>query len=416
MTMATFRFPDDFLWGTATSAHQVEGNNVASDFWLYEHLPASLFVEPSGDACDQWHRYEEDVRLVASLGLGVYRFSVEWARVEPEEGYVSRAVLDHYRRVLAACHEHGVRPCVTYHHFTSPRWFAADGGWADDRAVDRFARYAEAVTAHLGDLVHSACTINEPDVPLLLTRVGIFPAGGLKHLPFLAEAARRLGTTLDRLNSYFFADPLRTRDVMLAAHLKARDVIKGGRGSFPVGIALSVNDDQAVPGGEARRDEVRRDVYEPFLDAARDDDFIGIQTYSRQRWGADGPLPPEAGVPVLIMGYEYWPDALEAAIRYVHGAAGVPVLVTENGIGTDDDGLRIDYVRHAVAGVARCLRDGIPVLGYFYWSLLDNFEWMLGYAPRFGLVAVDRATQERTPKPSAAAFGDIVRANAIDLP
>ncbi len=414
--MATFAFPDDFLWGTATAAHQVEGNNVASDFWLYEHLAGSLFVEPSGDACDQWHRYEEDIRLVASLGLGVYRFSIEWARVEPEEGGVSRAALDHYRRVLACCRDHGVKPCITYHHFTSPRWFVADGGWADDRAVDRFARYAETVTAHVGDLVHSACTINEPNIPLLLTRTGIFPPEGLKHLPFLAEAARRLGTSLDRLNSYFFADPLRTRDVMLAAHLKARDVIKGGRGDFPVGIALSVSDDQAVPGGEARRDAVRHELYGPFLDAARDDDFVGIQTYSRTRWGADGALRPEEGVPVLIMGYELWPEALEATIRYVHGASGVPVLVTENGIGTDDDAQRIDYVRRAVAGVARCLADGIPVLGYFYWSLLDNFEWMLGYAPRFGLVEVDRETQVRRPKPSAAVLAEIARRNATQVP
>jgi beta-glucosidase len=416
MATTTYRFPDGFLWGVATSAHQVEGNNVASDFWLYEHLPGSLFAEPSGDACDQWHRYAEDIRLVASLGLDVYRLSIEWARVEPEEGCVSRAALDHYRRVLATCHEHGVRPCVTYHHFTSPRWFAADGGWADDRAVDRFARYAEAVTAHVGDLVHSACTINEPDVPLLLARLGILPPAGARHLPFLVEAARRLGTTPDRLNSYFFGDPLRTRDVMLAAHVKARDVIKGGRGAFPVGITLSVNDDQAVPGGEARRDAIRRELYEPFLEAARADDFVGVQTYSRQRWSADGPLPPEPGVPVLVMGYEYWPEALEATIRYVHGASGVPVLVTENGIGTDDDAQRIDYVRRAVAGVARCLADGIPVLGYFYWSLLDNFEWMLGYAPRFGLVAVDRTTQQRTPKPSARVLAEIARTRTIDVP
>jgi len=413
--VTTLRFPDGFLWGTATAAHQVEGNNVASDFWLYEHLPETVFAEPSGDACDQWHRYPEDIRLVASLGLGVYRFSVEWARIEPEEGCVSRAALDHYRRVLATCHEHGVRPCVTYHHFTSPRWFAADGGWADDRAVDRFARYAETVTRHLGDLIHSACTINEPDVPLLLTRIGIFPPTGLKDRPFLAAAAMRLGTTLDRLNSYFFADPLRTRDVMLAAHVKARDVIKSGPGSFPVGIALSMSDDQAVAGGEAMRDRIRGDLYDPFLDAARNDDFVGVQTYSRQRWSPDGPLPPEEGVPVLIMGYEFWPEALEATIRYAHARSGVPVLVTENGIGTDDDAQRIDYLTRAVAGAARCVADGIPLLGYIHWSLLDNFEWMLGYGPRFGLVAVDRATQERTPKPSAAVYRDIATANAIEV-
>jgi len=414
--MATYTFPRGFQWGTATSAHQVEGNNVASDFWLYEHLPGSMFAEPSGDACDQWHRYGEDIALLAQLGFGVYRFSVEWARVEPEEGHVSRAALDHYRRVCGTCREHGVEPCVTFHHFSSPRWFAADGGWEDDRAADRFARYCARVTAHLGDLVGRGCTINEPDVPIMLSRLGIFPARGLKDMAFLEEGARRLGTRPDRIGSYFVADPLRTRDVMLAAHLKARDAIKTGPGHFPVGLTLSLSDDQAVAGGEAARDAFRRDVYAPFLEAARADDFVGVQTYSRTRWGADGVLPPEEGVPVLIMGYEFWPEALEATIRHAHAVAGVPVLVTENGIGTDDDTQRVAYVRRALAGVARCLDDGVPVLGYYYWSLLDNFEWMLGYAPRFGLVAVDRDTQARTPKPSARLLGSIARANAIDLP
>jgi beta-glucosidase len=158
---------------------------------------------------------------------------------------------------------------------------------------------------------------------------------------------------------------------------------------------------------------VRAELYGPFLEAARRDDFIGVQTYSRQRWGAAGALPPEAGVPTLIMGYEFWPEALEATVRYAAAETGVPVWVTENGIGTDDDAQRIEYVRRALEGVARCLADGVDVRGYFYWSLLDNFEWMLGYAPRFGLVAVDRTTQVRTPKPSAHWFSRVVRANAL---
>jgi len=150
------------------------------------------------------------------------------------------------------------------------------------------------------------------------------------------------------------------------------------------------------------------------LSAARKDDFVGVQTYPRQRFGPEGPLGPEDGVPTLIMGYELWPEALEATIRYAHEKAGVPIYVTENGIGTTDDDERLTYVRRALTGVTKCLRDGIDVRGYFYWSLLDNFEWLFGYGPQFGLIAVDRATQMRVPKPSAYWLSGIARANAFD--
>ncbi|MFN8644570.1 MAG: family 1 glycosylhydrolase [Candidatus Binatia bacterium] len=410
----TFRFPDGFTWGTATAAHQIEGNNVNSDFWLLEHTPGTLFAEPSGDACDSFHRYPDDVRLVRDLGFQAYRFSVEWARVEPEEGAFSLAALDHYRRMLACCHEHGVRPCVTFHHFTSPRWFTADGGWEDVANVDRFLRYCERAVGHFGDLIDTAYTINEANLLATLAVSGVLPRDGFKGAaPFIADAARRCGTTLDRFGPFFLGHPLRIADTMLVAHTRARDVLKAGPGQFPVGITLAMQDYQAVPGGEAQRDAARARSFDPFLDAARADDLVGVQTYSRVRFDATGPIGPEAGVPVLIMGYELWPEALEATIRYAAGRAGVPVYVTENGIGTTDDGQRLDYVRRALAGVTRCLRDGLDVRGYFYWSLMDNFEWLFGYGPQFGLVAVDRATQMRRPKPSAEWLGAIARANAL---
>jgi beta-glucosidase len=412
----TVRFPPGFLWGTATAAHQIEGNNTTSDFWLLEHTPGTGFREPSGDACDHWHRYREDIALLAALGFGAYRFSIEWARIEPEEGHFSRAVLDHYRRILAACHEHGLVPFVTFHHFTSPRWVAANGGWTDERTADRFARFCERATAHLGDLIGVACTINEPNTPILVSHSLKLEGAGLASIAEegMAEAARRCGVARERLQPFLFAHAERTRDVMLLAHLMSRDAIKAARRrDFPVGVTLAMQDDQAVPGGEARRDRVRSELYGAFLEAARSDDFVGVQTYTRMRWGADGALPPESGVPVLVMGYEFWPEALEATIRYAAQEARVPVHVTENGIGTDDDAQRIDYVRRALGGVARCLADGIDVRSYFYWSLLDNFEWLFGYRPRFGIVEVDRATQMRTPKPSAHLLSRIARANAL---
>ena len=410
-----YTFPQGFVWGAATAAHQVEGNNVGSDFWLLEHAPGTLFREPSGDACDHFHRYPQDIALLRQLGFGAYRFSVEWARVEPEEGHFSMAALDHYRRMLASCHEYDVRPCVTFHHFTSPLWFTADGGWEPRANVDRFLRYCERTVRHLGDLIDTAYTINEANLTATLAATGVFPPGGLKSVAgFIADAAARVGSSLDRFGPFLLGHPMKMRDTMLEAHVRARDVLKAGRGAFPVGVTLAMQDYQAVPGGEARRDRARAESFDPFLEAARTDDFVGVQTYSRHRFGAEGPLGPEAGVPTLILGYEFWPEALAATIRYASSVARVPIYVTENGIGTTDDAQRFEYVRRALRGVVQCLHDGIDVRGYFYWSLMDNFEWLFGYGPQFGLVAVDRDTQRRRPKPSADWLGAIARANTFD--
>src|SRR5579864_6137844 len=172
------QFPPGFLWGVATSAHQIEGGNVNNDWWVWEHNPDSGCVESSGDACDSFHRWDEDVDLVAELGLGAYRFSLEWSRIEPAEGEFSTAALDHYRRICARCHERDVVPVVTFHHFTNPRWLADRGGWEADDAPARFARYVERVGAHLGDLIGRACTFNEPNVVAVLGyTVGNYPPG-----------------------------------------------------------------------------------------------------------------------------------------------------------------------------------------------------------------------------------------------
>jgi len=415
MATERFTFPPDFLWGTATAAHQVEGNNVNSDFWVLEHTPGSPFVEPSGDACDQYHSYADDIAMLARLGFNAYRFSIEWARIEPEPGEFSRAVLDHYRRVLACCHEHKVTPVVTFHHFTSPRWVAGDGGWEEKKTAERFARYCEHAAGHLGDLIGVACTINEANLGAYLYLLGTMP---LKVDPaqakWFAEAARRIGADPNRFAPYLLCDQMKARDTMLEAHRLAAAALKSSRGKFPVGICLALADLQAVPGGEQRRDRIKAECQDIFFEAARGDDFVGVQTYTRNRISADGILRPEPGVETTLMHYEFWPEALEATIRQASAVAKVPVIVTENGIGTDQDDRRIEYVRRALNGVARCVRDGIDVRGYFYWSLLDNFEWNSGYRPTFGLVAVDRETQVRSLKPSAQWLGNVARAGALD--
>jgi beta-glucosidase len=386
------QFPDGFLWGTATAAHQIEGGNVNNDWWAMEHDPTSGCVDVSGDACDSFNRYPEDIALVADLGLGAYRFSLEWSRIEPEEGEFSIVALDHYRRMAATCHEHGILPVVTFHHFTHPRWLAAAGTWEALHAPDRFARFCERVTGHMGDLIGMACTLNEPNVVATMGwRHGLFP-------PRVRDRSRR-----ETVNA-----------AIVSAHRKAVDAIRSGPGDFPVGMTVSMTDFQTLEGGEAWVERLRAPNEDVFLEATGGDDFIGVQTYTRLQVGPDGPLPPAPGVGTTQMGYEFWPEALGGTIRRAtEVTGGVPVYVTENGIGTDDDTLRIDYVARALAATQVCLDDGIDVRGYFYWSLLDNFEWVLGYGPTFGLVAVDHSNFVRRPKPSAAWFGGVARANGL---
>lgn len=390
--MSASRFPDGFIWGTATAAHQIEGGNVNNDWWVFEHTEGSGCAESSGDACDSWNRWEEDLDLVVGLGLGSYRFSVEWSRIEPEEGEWSNASLDHYRRVIAGCRERGILPVVTFHHFTTPTWLSGIGGWEAEVTPGRFARFCDRTASALGDLIGMACTINEPNIVSLMGYLaGVFPPG-------VTDVGRRRSVT----------------ENLCKAHRLAVEALRSGPGEYPVGMTLAMTDYQAVAGGEEKRDRIRRSMEDVFLESTAGDDFIGVQTYSRMRVGPDGALEPEAGVPLTQMGYERWPQALEATIRRAAGVTGgIPVFVTENGFSTEDDSERIAFVREALEGVQRCLADGVDVIGYTYWSLLDNFEWALGYEPKFGLVSVDRETFARGVKPSARWLGDVARANAL---
>jgi beta-glucosidase len=389
----TARFPDGFSWGTATAAHQIEGGNVNNDWWDWEHRPASICAEPSGDACDSWHRWEQDIDLVASMGLSSYRFSLEWSRIEPAEGEWSLAAMEHYRRIGKALLERGIEPVITFHHFTTPSWVRALGGWTEPVTAQRFARFTERAARELSPVLRRACTLNEPNIVATMGyEMGIFPPG-------VADATER-----DRANA-----------VLVSAHRAGVEAIRSAAPGVPVGLTLSMTDYQLAAGGDVKLEEVRRSSEDVFLDAVEGDDFVGVQAYTRMLIGPTGWIGPEPGVPTTSMGYEYWPQALEATIRRAWSYTGgrVPIYVTENGIGTDDDTQRIAYVQAALEGVRSCLADGVDVRGYTYWSLLDNFEWVLGYRPRFGLVTVDRSTFERTPKPSAQWYADVVRNNAL---
>ena len=403
--------PPGFLWGAAISAYQSEGGNTNSDAWLMENLKPSMFRERSGDACDSYHRYAEDFAIAGGLGFNCYRLGVEWSRIEPSEGYFSEAELDHYARMLEACRARGLKPMVTLNHFTTPLWFAKRGGFEVADAPALFARYCRKVAERLGGLMHMTTTFNEANIRLL---VDLMP-GFQQALPAVkaAIAAAAKATDAPRFSRLAYADPGVVTPIMQEAHRRAYEAIKDARPSLPVGVTLTTQDIQSA--GDSDLVAVyQRKLYGNWVEVARGHaDFFGVQTYTRFVVDKTGVRAPPPGAELTLSGYEFYPQALANTIRWAHKAIGKPIYVTESGIATNDDARRVAFIDQALDGVRQCLDEGIPVHSYLYWSLLDNFEWTSGYGVPFGLVAVDRQTFKRTPRPSAAHLGRIARANLI---
>lgn len=408
------RFPQGFLWGASTAGHQIEGNDTASDTWFLENIEPSVFMEPVGDAANSFALWPQDLELAGSMGLNTYRFSVEWSRIEPEKGMISPAMLDHYERMVDGCLARGLAPIITMSHFTSPRWFAATGGWLNADAPQLFADQCARVTKAFGDRISHVLTFNEPNLPKLLNSGGLPPEvhaierAMLERAEVLTQAGRFVASNVVREE-----DIQGIEDGMLIGHASAKAAIKAERGNLPVGVSVALTDDQATPGGETLRDELREHLYGAWLRAARADDFLGIQNYERTIWGPEGRLPAPADAERGIMGGEIYPASLAGVARYAYEVSQVPILVTEHGVGADDDSLRARLIPAALGHLHQAIADGVPVFGYCHWSLLDNFEWIFGYGPKFGLASVDRTTFARTPKPSSVVYEAIARANAL---
>lgn len=406
--------PNGFRWGVSTAGHQIEGNNVNSDTWLAESVRPTLYKERSGDACDSYHRYEEDIELLAALGFNSYRFSIEWSRIEPLPGQFSLAELDHYKQMIEACHKHGVLPCVTFNHYTAPIWFATSGSFLQQDGPAIFARYCDRAARHLADGMGYAFTLNEPEANRILRYLLPVLAPGVNFKSIIASMAEAAAKArgANQFENWNTWDPDISLHPLIEAHKQGRAAIKAVRTELPVGATLAVFDYQA-DGPHSIVDRVRTDIDGAWFEAVRQDDFVGVQTYSRQLVGEAGLVPAPKGAELTGGGMEFYPTAIGNAVRAVHHATGRPILVTENGISTHDDTQRVRYIDGALASLRDAMADGVPLLGYFHWSLLDNFEWFSGYDPTFGLVAVDRTTFKRTPKPSAAYLGAIARANRI---
>ncbi len=409
------RLRPGFLWGAATAPHQIEGNNVSSDWWAREGLMPGM--ERSGDAVDSYHRYPEDMRLLAEAGLNSYRFGIEWARIEPVPGHVSRAELAHYRRMIDTALQLGLTPVVTLNHFTLPRWFAEEGGWLGEQALDRFASYVEAAATILGDVPWVA-TLNEPNMlAMMITAMRAFRAGqmaGWQSPTVEGEAAPREDAAAEETRRPPVLpppDPEIGRR-LAEAHAVAREIVRQHTDAG-VGWTVANGAYHALPGGEQKLEELRYVREDLYLEAARGDDFIGVQSYSSQGVDADGLVPHPPHPDNTLVGTAYRPDALETAVRHTwEVTGGVPVIVTENGIATADDERRIAYTGEALRGLFTAIDDGIDVRGYLHWSALDNYEWG-HWEPTFGLIAVDRETFERKPKPSLGWLGDVARRGGL---
>lgn len=407
------KFPKGFLWGAATAGHQVEGNNVNADTWLLENLKPTLYMERSGDALNSFELWPLDLDLVKQIGLNTYRFSLEWSRIEPDQGQFSLAMLDHYKRMIGGCRARALVPVVTFNHFTTPAWFARVGGWTNPQAVSLFVRFCERAAQHLAADIGYATTLNEPNL-MQVQIATTSPQRAAQKRQMLADAAKAAGVPKYVVGNA--ADPEDLATIMqnqIAAHKAARTAIKAVRPDLPIGVSLAIIDEQAAPSGEHSRDKARAELYDGWLDAARGDDFIGVQNYERHVWGPQGKLPVPLSAEKNMFGGEVFPGSLAGAVRYAHQRSGVPVIVTEHGIATDKDPIRARMIPAALAELKKVMDEGVPVLGYIHWSLLDNFEWSVGYWPKFGLASVDRKSFQRSLKPSARVLGRIAQRNSI---
>lgn len=409
-------FPDGFLWGASTAPHQIEGNNLNSDWWAQEQVTPGM--ELSGDACDSYHRYREDIDLLADAGLNSYRFGIEWARIEPLPGHFSNAELAHYRRMIDACLDRRIAPVVTLQHFTTPLWFAKAGGWMATDAGDAFVRYVTKAAGIL-DGVEWVATMNEPNMQAaIITAMRRMQdrQGASWQSPTVegnGETALDDAERERRARDEFlaFADPAIGK-VLVDIHHRARDAVRANSGA-KVGWTIAAGALTPAPGGDEKLREIRYGKEDLFWEGSRDDDWTGVQAYSSQEVDAHGLVPHPQRADNTLVGTTYRPDSLGMAVRHAADVThGVPILVTENGIATADDGQRIRYTEEALRGLHQAMADGIDVRGYLHWSLLDNFEWG-HWEPTFGLVAVDRDTFARTPKPSLEWLGEVARQGGV---
>ena len=419
MPKGTMHFPADFLWGTATAAYHVEGNITNSDWWTWEQIPGAILENhKSGLACNWWENAEADLDRAAAMGTNAHRMSVDWSRIEPEPGNFDAAALNRYRAIVQAMVARGIEPMVTLHHFTNPRWLVQMGDFNNEQIVNRFQSFTLKVVEAIGDLVPKWITINEPMVYFVMRWLEQkFPPAQKSGYAAGFEAVRN----------------------MLRCHAAAYQVIKRRHPEAMVGVAKQFRPIHAPKGGlpatllakqidylftelwmDAMTDgKLRLPVGRGTIDGLADSyDFVGINyyTYSNVAWPPGAKLYDETYPEDAIVGDgnygEVYPqglfDSVVKALKYKK-----PILITENGMPDADDDHRPGFLLTHLRELWRGISFNYPILGYYHWSLIDNFEWERGWTQRFGLIELDTETQIRTLRRSGELYAEICKSNGI---
>jgi beta-glucosidase len=420
VAQAKMIFPPDFLWGTATSSHQVEGNNRNNDWWAWEQDNGRFPMnQKSGLACNWWEDAEADLDRAAEMGINAHRISIEWSRIEPEPSVFDNQALDRYRQILLAMHERGIEPMVALHHFSNPMWLVEKGDFSSDIVIDYFQRYTAKVVSALGDLVPKWITLNEPMVYIFMRYLSDdFPEPNQRGMGVGFRAVRH----------------------MLGCHAQAYHTIKAAYPEAQVGMAKNMPVFQAPPGSSAltqwwakrvdwlfneswmesmETGEIKRPFGGGVIEnLAGSYDFIGINYYTRfyvkfppgkefisRDWGEDA----------LVSDGDYgevYPAGIFQALKRVK-KYNKPIYITENGLPDKNDSMRPAFLLTHLREIWRALSFCFPVMGYYHWSLVDNFEWDRGWTQRFGLIEMDPETQERTMRDSGLLYQEICQNYAI---
>ena len=424
MPKASFYFPKDFRWGTATSSHQVEGNNVNNDWWAWEAEPGRILNGArSGLACNWWADAEADLDRAAEMGTNAHRFSIEWSRVEPQPGLYDEQALGRYRQILDAMHARDIEPMVTLHHFSNPIWLAHKGGWENPGAIVDFQRYVRAVLEALGDLVPLWVTINEPMVYTVEAYLEAKFPPGKASLPAAMQVARNL----------------------LFGHAAAYHLIKELQPESQVGIARQLRvfepSNQRSPLDRWATKLLHWIFNENFNQALREGrlrwplgrgavenlagtlDFFGLNYYTRDLVAFSPTSPRQffirrhVGEDAEISDNNYgeiYPEGMRQVLEMAK-VFDLPIYITENGLPDADDDQRPGFILRHLRQVWSAVNfGGAPVMGYYFWSLVDNFEWERGWVERFGLIYVDETTQERKLRRSGEMYGRICRSGMFD--
>jgi beta-glucosidase len=400
------KFPTGFLWGVAASSYQIEGNNANSDWWEWEK--AGKADDQSGIACDYWNRYKSDHDLIQELGVKVFRSSIEWSRIEPEEGVFSQEAIQHYREIFQDLKNRGIKTQITLWWWTSPIWFQKNYGFQNKKSVAIFSRYAETVARELGDLIDIYTILNEPMVPLGQGFLaGAFPPGYVNPFKFW-----------------------RAVNNLAKAYIESYKKIHAIKSDAQVGISYLYNWYESNNWLLKILNRILKWYRIDLLGNKIKDyqDYFGLNYYRLGKiefnWRnirLDSKNQIYFGFTVVtnkhnIMNWVAYPEGMEKAIKQAYEKYKVPIFITENGVPTDkglDDNERIDFINNHLKFIKKVIDDGVEVQGYNFWSLFDNLEWLYGYKPRFGLIEIDYKTLERKPRKSFYIYKEIIENNGI---